>query len=202
MRNLDNRERQNPEDPEDDDRFDQMQSPKRARTGLPNFRDPDDIEVNEKIVGKRIKADRAERKRNFFVCGNKKCKSEVVVEKPGIGTTHRNHCPCCLSSKHVDDKTPGDRKSTCGATMPPIAVAIKKGGEFCIIQKCNGCAKININRIAGDDMNSTILSVISKTSLVSFSLHGVNLPKDVRVLFQENVDAARKLLNGEPNVVF
>ena len=45
---------------------------------------------------------------NFFcrVCGR-----EVVPE--GAGSDHRNHCPNCLTSLHVDNR-PGDRDSDCG----------------------------------------------------------------------------------------
>ena len=37
------------------------------------------------------------------------------------GSDHRNHCPNCLSSLHVDIE-PGDRASDCGGIMEPIAV--------------------------------------------------------------------------------
>ncbi|MDD6991372.1 MAG: RNHCP domain-containing protein, partial [Oscillospiraceae bacterium] len=36
-----------------------------------------------------------------------------ICTPEGAGTEHRNHCPNCLSSKHVDDE-PGDRASDCG----------------------------------------------------------------------------------------
>ncbi|WP_220193259.1 RNHCP domain-containing protein [Ktedonospora formicarum] len=36
------------------------------------------------------------------------------------GGHHRNHCPFCLYSRHVDDRQSGDRLSTCGASMQPI----------------------------------------------------------------------------------
>ena len=32
------------------------------------------------------------------------------------GSDHRNHCPNCLSSLHVDEE-PGDRASDCGGIM-------------------------------------------------------------------------------------
>ena len=35
------------------------------------------------------------------------------------GSDHRNHCPNCLSSLHVD-VTPGDRASDCGGIMEPV----------------------------------------------------------------------------------
>ena len=52
-----------------------------------------------------------------FVC--KVCGRTVVPQ--GAGSDHRNHCPNCLSSLHVDIE-PGDRASDCGGIMDPIAV--------------------------------------------------------------------------------
>lgn len=40
------------------------------------------------------------------VCGRK-------VVPGGAGSDHRNHCPNCLSSLHVDNE-PGDRAADCG----------------------------------------------------------------------------------------
>ncbi|WP_293895481.1 RNHCP domain-containing protein, partial [Sphaerochaeta sp. UBA5856] len=37
------------------------------------------------------------------------------------GTKHRNHCPHCLYSRHVDMR-PGDRACLCKGTMQPIAL--------------------------------------------------------------------------------
>ena len=44
-----------------------------------------------------------------FVC--KACGKTVLPE--GAGSRHRNHCPYCLSSQHLDDE-PGDRAADCG----------------------------------------------------------------------------------------
>ena len=43
------------------------------------------------------------------------------------GSDHRNHCPNCLSSLHVDIE-PGDRAADCGGIMEPVAVWVRKGG--------------------------------------------------------------------------
>ena len=48
------------------------------------------------------------------VCGR-------LVTPQSAGTDHRNHCPNCLSSLHVDIE-PGDRASDCGGSMEPAAV--------------------------------------------------------------------------------
>ena len=63
------------------------------------------------------------------------------------GSDHRNHCPNCLSSLHVDLE-PGDRASDCGGIMDPVAVWVRKGGEWAIIHRCRRCGKLASNRIA------------------------------------------------------
>ena len=41
------------------------------------------------------------------------------------GSQHRNHCPNCLSSLHVDIE-PGDRAADCGGIMEPVAVWVRR----------------------------------------------------------------------------
>ena len=67
------------------------------------------------------------------------------------GTEHRNHCPSCLWSRHLDRRTPGDRDADCGASMEPIAVCVRRGGEWALVHRCAGCSTLDVNRIAGDD---------------------------------------------------
>jgi DNA-directed RNA polymerase subunit RPC12/RpoP len=67
------------------------------------------------------------------------------------GGKHRNHCPLCLYSRHVDDKRPGDRASTCGAKMAPIGRFTRPNGEPMIIHRCLGCGFERNNRLAADD---------------------------------------------------
>ena len=66
------------------------------------------------------------------------------------GSGHRNHCPNCLYSVHLDNK-PGDRSSECHGRMEPISVWVRKNGEWAIIHRCKICGKISSNRIAADD---------------------------------------------------
>jgi hypothetical protein len=81
-----------------------------------------------------------------FRCNH--CRLDVPTDAPG--TAHRNHCPNCLWSRHVDDD-PGDRASDCLASMEPIAITVRKDGEWVLIHRCNGCGTLSSNRIAGDD---------------------------------------------------
>ena len=68
------------------------------------------------------------------------------------------HCPNCLSSVHVDEK-PGDRMSRCYGVMEPIAVWVRKSGEWAIIHHCKICGKFSSNRIAADDNSMKLIAI-------------------------------------------
>jgi DNA-directed RNA polymerase subunit RPC12/RpoP len=88
------------------------------------------------------------------------CGLDVPVDAPG--TAHRNHCPNCLWSRHVDDDTPGDRAVECGSQMEPLAVAVRHDGEWVLIHRCTGCDALNLNRTAGDDNPLLLLRLVVK----------------------------------------
>jgi hypothetical protein len=67
------------------------------------------------------------------------------------GGRHRNHCPLCLYSRHVDDRQPGDRASTCRSLMMPIGTFNRPKGEQVILHRCLGCGVERYNRVAADD---------------------------------------------------
>lgn len=92
-----------------------------------------------------------------FTC--KECGSFVVPEE--AGSQHRNHCPQCLSSLHVDNK-PGDRASLCKGVMEPIGVWVRKNGEWAIVHRCKSCGTLNSNRIAADDNSTLLMSIAMK----------------------------------------
>ncbi len=73
------------------------------------------------------------------------------VSTHALGTVHRNHCPNCLWSRHLDDDTPGDRDAECGSMMEPIAIGVRGDGEWVLIHRCTGCDALRLNRTAGDD---------------------------------------------------
>ena len=82
-----------------------------------------------------------------FVC--KVCGRLVVPA--GAGSDHRNHCPYCLSSQHLDLE-PGDRAADCGGSMEPIAV-------WAIIHRFRICGALSSNRIAADDNPLKLMSL-------------------------------------------
>lgn len=79
----------------------------------------------------------------------------------GAGSEHRNHCPNCLSSLHVDIE-PGDRAADCGGIMDPIAVWVRKNGEWAIVHRCRICGALTSNRIAADDNPMKLMSIAMK----------------------------------------
>jgi len=82
-----------------------------------------------------------------FICGH--C-GRRVPPLPS-GGRHRNHCPSCLYSRHVDAHTTGDRASACSALMEPIGTFQRRNGEYVVVHRCLGCGFERFNRIAADD---------------------------------------------------
>lgn len=81
-----------------------------------------------------------------------------AVPARAFGTKHRNHCPRCLWSRHVDDR-PGDRAACCDARMEPIAIEVRDRGEWAILHRCTACGCLKANRIAGDDDERALLAL-------------------------------------------
>lgn len=114
-----------------------------------------------------------------FICEH--CGLKVPTGK-FMGTLHRNQCPFCLWSKHVDLKIPGDRKSGCLGAMEPVGLTFKqKGtdkygrprqGELMVVHRCLECGKYSINRVAADDDPKAILTLFEKS---------LGLPAEIRV---------------------
>jgi hypothetical protein len=85
-----------------------------------------------------------------------RCKATVPLQS--FGTRHRNHCPACLWSRHVDDD-PGDRRAPCRSPMEPVGIEVRRDGEWAIIHRCTGCSLLRTNRIAGDDHELALLAL-------------------------------------------
>ncbi|HBC3532267.1 TPA: RNHCP domain-containing protein [Vibrio parahaemolyticus] len=96
-----------------------------------------------------------------FICAS--CGMGVAPIK--FGGQHRNHCPHCLCSVHMDIKA-GDRRSSCRGIMEPISIYVQKNKEWSIIHKCSKCNTIRTNRIAADD-NELLLVTMAAEPLMS-----------------------------------
>jgi hypothetical protein len=95
---------------------------------------------------RRMRSPRMRQQPSSFRCGH--CRLDVSTA--AVGTAHRNHCPNCLWSRHVDE-SPGDRAAECGSLMEPVAIAVRGGGEWVLVHRCSGCDVVRLNRSAGDD---------------------------------------------------
>ena len=90
---------------------------------------------------------------NFIceVCGSK-------VEK--LGYTARDHCPYCLSSKHVDIN-PGDRRAECCGVLVPVGIENAKKGNYKIVYKSSKCGEIKRNIMAHDDNMDLVIKIMA-----------------------------------------
>lgn len=116
-----------------------------------------------------------------FVCLH--CHNFVSAEAAISGVHNRNHCPYCLSSRHLDLFEAGDRLSACKARMKPVTLTLKRSsrkyarpgdGELMLVHVCEECGKVSINRIAADDDNEQVMSLVAG-----------NLDDDLRCLLIE-----------------
>ena len=86
-----------------------------------------------------------------FICDV--CKKNVNK----LGYTARDHCPYCLSSKHVDI-FPGDRENKCKGILIPIGIE-KFKDTYKIIYKCEKCGSLHKNIMAKDDNFDKIIEL-------------------------------------------
>lgn len=88
-----------------------------------------------------------------FVCKN------CGFSNPRAPQTCRNHCKKCLYSKHLDEKSPGDRLSSCQALMKPNFVDYKGKKGYIIVHECLGCGCTTPNKLASDDDFEMVIKI-------------------------------------------
>ncbi|MDQ3514893.1 MAG: RNHCP domain-containing protein [Chloroflexota bacterium] len=126
--------------------------PARRRTGEGRVASGDSIPRSERTSW--LKNRRADGQESF------RCRHCRQMIGPTVsGGRHRNHCPLCLYSRHVDDRRPGDRASTCGSVMAPVGLLTRRNGEQVILHRCLGCGREKPNRIAADDNDLALESL-------------------------------------------
>jgi hypothetical protein len=111
--------------------------------------------VSKTYRGEDRKSWARQTRREAFRCRH--CR--LLVGPLPSGGRHRNHCPACLYSRHVDARHPGDRASTCGASMSPIGAFVRPNGEHALVHRCDGCGVERHNRIAADDDFALVLGL-------------------------------------------
>lgn len=95
-------------------------------------------------------------------------KEDFACEKCGHavkGSGYTNHCPKCLTSKHVDIY-PGDRAASCGGMMEPVSVGIEKNEHF-IAYRCLQCGHEKRNKVSENDDFDAVLRVAQFSSTAS-----------------------------------
>lgn len=69
-----------------------------------------------------------------------------------LGPDHqpRDHCPSCLSSRHVHDQHDGGA-SDCDGRMTPISVVVPRDGRWRLVHRCVRCDELSESAVASDD---------------------------------------------------
>ena len=138
-----------------------------------------------------------------FVC--MVCHNFVSAEAAVSGVNNRNHCPYCLSSRHVDLFEAGDRLSACKSSMRPIALTLKKTakkyssawqGELMLVHICDECGKPSINRIAADDDIAALLEVLGRSGGLGKSTKSTLTQSGIAILEAGDLAAVREQLYG------
>jgi hypothetical protein len=115
-----------------------------------------------------------ERERRFGDFDCRHCQRRVSADARHSGVNHRNHCPYCLWSRHMDLHAPGDRLSACKGGMRPIGLAFKhrhkryasaQPGELMLVHRCVACGAVSLNRTAADDTPALLWEVFTGSLL-------------------------------------
>jgi DNA-directed RNA polymerase subunit RPC12/RpoP len=138
-----------------------------------------------------------------FVCMN--CHNFVSAEAALSGVQNRNHCPYCLSSRHLDLYESGDRLSACKATMRPVALTLKRTskryanahqGELMLVHVCDECGKPSINRIAADDDIETVLEIFENSRKLKAEVKSLLVETGIAILDVEEGPLVQERLAG------
>ena len=78
------------------------------------------------------------------------------------GDGYTNHCPACLSSRHVD-VDPGDRAEACGGVMRPDRVEVVRGA-YVIVHRCERCGVVRRCKASPSDSVEAIHEVMRKVA--------------------------------------
>lgn len=147
--------------------------------------------------------DRAQLDEQEFRCRH--CQRFVAYDPSFAGVQNRNHCPHCLWSLHVDDRSAGDRRAECQSLMRPVGLTTKRSrnkyarerdGELMLIHQCAGCAKIVINRIAADDNDAALLATFAESHAASVEFLAELAAMGVSMLGAGDEALVRKRLVG------
>jgi hypothetical protein len=165
-----------------------------------------DVSLSRNHRSQRAGRARIERCDQAFQCVQ--CRQYVVCDPGVAGVQHRNHCPACLWSRHLDWRTAGDRLAGCRAAMAPVGLTSKRSrnkyarerdGELMLIHQCISCATIVIIRSNADDSPAAILELVSSSQTISPRLEAELADQGIARLTTSDTDLVRKRLFGKPS---
>jgi hypothetical protein len=76
------------------------------------------------------------------------------------GTGYTDHCPHCLTSKHVDNN-PGDRENSCCGLMKIERIEIERG-EYILNYYCTVCGAKKRNKVQEEDNFDELIKIQKK----------------------------------------
>jgi hypothetical protein len=117
---------------------------------------------------------------------------------------HRNHCPYCLWSRHLDLAQAGDRLCACKGVMRPVGLTLKAqnkkygdgNGELMLVHQCVECGQLSINRIAADDLPEALLQVFGESLRAPTGLAAQLAENRIRALSAADEDLVHTCLFG------
>jgi hypothetical protein len=133
------------------------------------------------------------------------CTAYVSAQVGLAGVQHRNHCPYCLWSRHMDLRSGGDRLSACKSAMEPIGLTLKRlnkkyardnTGELMLVHHCTRCGTLSINRIASDDLEQVLLEVFERGQELPESLLERIRKSEIALLTKADRDEVHRQLFG------
>lgn len=136
------------------------------------------------------------------------CGNFVPTNRDTSGVGHRNHCPVCLWSRHLDLHRGGDRLSVCKAPMRPVGLTVKKAdkkyahsgdGELMLIHECTECGRLSINRVAADDLGSIVVEVFTASLHLEPALRAALLDQGITPLGRLEESLVHRRLFGDRN---
>lgn len=139
-----------------------------------------------------------------FVCMT--CHNFVSANSLFSNVKNRNHCPYCLSSRHLDLYEAGDRLSACKARMRPLALTIKRtakkyantrSGELMLVHVCNDCGRFSVNRIAADDDNAALYQIFETSIRLDACTESLLMRDGIVILKPAERSFVSKQLRGE-----
>ncbi|AFR10111.1 RNHCP domain-containing protein [Nocardiopsis alba] len=84
-----------------------------------------------------------------------RCGTSVSVLSPD--GAERDHCPSCLTGRHVHERRSGGR-SDCGGPMGPIAV-VSDHDRWRLVHRCAHCDGLSEGDVASDDNRLVLMRI-------------------------------------------